>query len=252
MKSSQDRKFKCWAAVCGGCDGGPSNEHLLSKNLFPEGAVKVSGFPWCEGETKSIGINGLQRQILCRAHNSALSEVDVEAMKVVENFQRATSPRNSATLSVDIIDGKKLERWLLKTAINLSYEGILHIGVGMNGSVPGLPSPYLIDVAFGKLPFTHKMGAHFLIPEKNTLHKPNQIAVSPIFKDGHIGGFYFDLRSQAIFLNLFPSHTPPTLGTVAEKMHLQTPILDAKLVYRPLVVATESNGLQTSLIKFKW
>lgn len=252
MKSSQGRKFKCWAAACGGCDGGPSAEHLISKNLFPEGAVQVSGFPWCDGETRSIGINGLQRQILCRAHNSALSEVDAEAMKAVGKFQLAASPCNSAALSTNSIDGLKLERWLLKTAINLSFEGTLHIGVGMNGSVPGLPSPYLIDVAFGKLPFTHKMGAHFLISEKETLHNPNQIAVIPIFKEGHIGGFYFDLRSQAIFLNLFPGHTPPTLGTVAEKMQLQKPILDATLVYRPLVVATESNGQRTSLIKFKW
>ena len=252
MSGPQNRKFKCWAAACNGCGEGPSVEHLVSKCLFPEGVVHVSGFDWCKGETKSIGINGLQRQILCKTHNSALSETDSEAKKAVGLFQQSTLLTKDDPLWNNNVDGRKLERWLLKTAINLSYGGSLHVGVGMENSLPGLPSPYLIDVAFGRIPFSHQMGVHFLFPEKEALHQPSEIVMIPLEKDGHIGGFYFELRSQAVFLNLFPGHAPPTLGAVAEKLELQQVLLDAKLVYRPPNIATASNGIPVSMIRFKW
>ena len=167
-------------------------------------------------------------------------------------FQRSTPPTNDDPLGDNNLDGHKFERWLLKTAINLSYGVNLHIGVGMNGSVPGLPSPYLIDVAFGKIPFTDQMGAHFLFPEKETLHNPREIVTIPLVKNDHIGGFYFELRSQAIFLNLFPGHAPPTLGTVAESLELQQDLLNAKLVYRPPTIATASKCMPISMVRFKW
>lgn len=252
MSNLQDRKFKCWAATCGGCGEGPSREHLVSDCLFPAGSVHVSGFDWCKGETKSIGVNGLARQILCKSHNSALSETDAEAKKAVGMFERLAPPTKDNPLGDNNVDGHKFERWLLKTAINLSYGGNFHIGVGINGSEPGLPSSYLIDVAFGKRPFSHQMGAHFLFPEKETLHHRGEIVTIPLIKDGHVGGFYFELRSQAVFLNLFPGHAPPTLGTVAGSLELQQELLDAKLVYRPLNIATASNDMPISMIRLKW
>lgn len=252
MNDPQNRKFKCWAAACSGCGEGPSAEHIVSKCLFPEGFVNVSGFDWCKGEIKSIGVNGLARQILCKTHNSALSETDAEAKKAIGLFQRSAPPTKDDPLGSDNVNGHKLERWLLKTAINLSYRGNLHVGVGMIGSVPGLPSPYLIDVAFGKLPFDHQMGAYFLFPEKKTLHQRSEILMIPLIKDGHIGGFYFELRSQAVFLNLFPGHAPPTLGSVAAKLDLKQALLDAELVYRTPSIATASNGMPISWIRFQW
>lgn len=252
MSKPQNRKFKCWAAPCGGCGEGPSREHLLSECLFPDGAVHVSGFDWCRGETKSIGINGLARQILCKTHNSALSETDSEAKKAVAVFQRSKPPYATDPLGNNEVDGHKFERWLLKTAINLSYGGNLHIGAGMNESIPGMPSPYLIDVALGRIQFIHQMGAHFLFPEKETQHHPGQIVTIPLLKDDLIGGFYFELRSQAVFLNLFPGHAPPTLGTVSNDLPLQKELLDAKLVYRPPSIATAANGMPVGMIWFNW
>lgn len=252
MSKQQDRKFKCWAATCGGCGEGPSREHLLSECLFPEGVVHVSGFDWCKGETKSIGVNGLARQILCKAHNSALSEIDSEAKKAVALFQRFAPPSSTDPLGDNNVDGHKFERWLLKTAINLSYGGSLHIGAGMSESILGLPSPYLIDVALGRTQFTHLMGAYFLFPEKETQHHPGEIVTIPLVKDDHIGGFYFELRSQAVFLNLLPGHTPWTLGEVAKTLQLNNDVLNAKLVYRPPSIAAAANGLPVGMTRFRW
>lgn len=80
MSNLQDRKFKCWAATCGGCGEGPSREHLVSDCLFPAGSVHVSGFDWCKGETKSIGVNGLARhdaKLVYRPLNIATASNDM-------------------------------------------------------------------------------------------------------------------------------------------------------------------------------
>lgn len=110
MNNPQNRKFKCWAAACGGCGEGPSAEHIVSKCLFPEGVVHVSGFDWCKGETKSIGVNGLERQVLCETHNSALSETDAEAKKAIDLFQPTAPPTKGDPLGNNNVDGHKLER----------------------------------------------------------------------------------------------------------------------------------------------
>lgn len=52
------------------------------------------------------------------------------------------------------------------------------------------------------------MGAHFLFPDEETQHQPTEIMITPLMKDGDIGGFYFDLRSQAVFLNLGTRQRP--------------------------------------------
>ena len=252
MSFPKVRKFKCWASSGGGCGLGPSREHLISECLFPEKVVHVSGFDWCHGQVQSVGTSGLARQILCRAHNSLLSETDAEAKKAVEIFQRTTPPSPEDLLGDNMVDGYKFERWLLKTAINLSYQGDQHIGVGMAGSEPGKPSPYLVEVAFGRLQFTHQMGAHFLFPDRETQHQPTEIMITPLIKDGHIGGFYFDLRSQAVFLNLFPGHAPGRLGEAASSLPLHEDLLSAKLVYRPPVIATASQGVPISMVRLRW
>ncbi|WP_312835428.1 hypothetical protein [Comamonas sp.] len=95
------------------------------------------------------------------------------------------------------------------------------------------------------------MGVHFLFPAK-TFHQPGEIVMIPLIKESYIGCFYFELFSQAVFLNLFPGHVPPTLGTVAAKLELQQGLLNVEMIYRPPQIATASNGMPISTINFKW
>jgi len=223
----------------------------LSKALFPDKNVYVSGFDWCKGRTVPVGINSLVRQILCEGHNNALSPADEEGVRAIELFQsQGLTPEPRKQKSLDV-DGLLLERWLLKTAINLSFEGRFHIGVGMAESEPGKVSPYLLEVAFGRVAFTHLMGAHFLVPVAESLHSPHEIVVIPLIQGQQIGGFYFELRSQAIFLNLFPGHAPDTLGAISD-LPLSKELLTARLVYRPPRVATVVNGMPSGLVRFHW
>lgn len=249
--NSFSQPFHCWASCTGECNR-LSGEHLVSEALFPERRAQVQGFDWCQDEPKTIGIGALIGKVLCVRHNNALSETDQAAVKALALFRRSASPPQPGDASLDrTIDGLILERWLLKTAINLSFQGSRHIGVGMTDSELGWPSPYLVDVALGRAEFSHLLGAHFLIPKEESQHSPTEIVVMPVVRADVIGGVYFELRSQPVFLNLFPGSAPPTLGSIAD-LALPQVLLDAPLVYRPEMIATAVEDRPTGLVRFRW
>lgn len=114
----------CWARVLGGCGGGFSGEHIVSKGLFRGNKVHVAGTPWTTGAPKAIGINSLTANMLCRNHNSALSPVDEEgilAFHAIHRFEEILSgrqvPENGIGLS-HVARGPLMERWFVKHAIN--------------------------------------------------------------------------------------------------------------------------------------
>lgn len=126
---------KCWANCLGGCSGGMSQEHLISECLY-DGEIRVKGLPWCRETEKKITIATLTSGILCRRHNSALSDVDAAAKQTLETLRAAFDlwerRKNIVTRSWTIkyfeTNMLLLERWCLKTLININLN-----------SKPGLP-----------------------------------------------------------------------------------------------------------------
>jgi hypothetical protein len=58
-----------------------SGEHLISKSQFGDSEkITVQGFPWCP-TPKEIPLLSAVANILCEAHNNALSPVDREAKR---------------------------------------------------------------------------------------------------------------------------------------------------------------------------
>lgn len=234
---------KCWASYREDCDRGMSAEHLLSKALFADQKLYASGFDWCATAERRIGINALRRRFLCAKHNNDLSPADEAGVQAVSAFATGTTE--------NALRGPLLERWLLKTAINLSVGGELHIGSGMTDSTPGWPSPYLLAVAFGDLLFSAKMGIYFLIPRSSYVHRAGEILVVPLHRDGAIGGFLFGLRGQFVFLNLYPGHAPSTIGTLAPGL-LPPPLDGAELVYRPNLLSLRIGDGDLRHIGIQW
>src|SRR5882672_6826080 len=110
---------ECWAKSLGDCEGKLSREHLISKSLFDGAEIQVFGLPWCPPEGKVIGIDGLAAKILCRLHNNRLSEVDQAGGEVFKKIKRFLGKVKSNPREKIKVDGSLLERWLLKTAINI-------------------------------------------------------------------------------------------------------------------------------------
>lgn len=240
----------CWASQRGNCGRGISREHLISKGIFDQDFVYVQGFEWCKDQEVKISLNSLTSKVLCGVHNNGLSEVDTAGIAAIRQFDRLCDEPGLGNSGAPI-DGHMFERWLLKTAVNLSFGGNLHIGVGMTDSQPGWPAPYLLAIVFGDIRFTHKMGAYFLYPAEECQIKRGEISVVPIHKNEEIGGIYFHLRGIDVFLSLFPGHSPSKLRDLGFTT-IPTHILDATMQYRPESIVTITNRTRPVTTTFCW
>ncbi len=137
-------KQGCWAASLGGCGGGLSREHIISASQFDSDSITLSGLPWCK-EAKTVGLASLVAKNLCRDHNSALSPVDAEAARFKKVVWALVAPH---TVPVQCsIDARLVERWLLKTTINIALqqknptiyvsESLARLAFGLDAHEPG-------------------------------------------------------------------------------------------------------------------
>lgn len=156
-------KRVCWAREHSNCNGGISGEHLISKGIFKGKAVKVQGLPWSGPLPKTVGINALTANILCRDHNARMSPVDKEGaglFHAIRRFEEILSGRMVPKTNEDclhVANGLLLERWFLKTALNfLAYspQGLKW----HTGSPVSEPPVDLLGVVFGERRFLYPFG----------------------------------------------------------------------------------------------
>ena len=203
---------KCWAAVLGGCHGGISREHVVSKAIFTSPGVTVQGFHWCKHEPKTVGIEAITSKVLCKKHNSDLTSLDEAAGAAFDCLRRQTKLYNDrqkfssrAIFAVErfVINAILLERWLLKTLINLTWESNFFVGV--DGDVKGTPSASLVNICYGLQPFPYKSGMYVAANIGMELDMKETVSFSPLIKDGEriLGGF-FEFRGIRLFFCLEP------------------------------------------------
>ncbi|MEW5824057.1 MAG: hypothetical protein AB1766_06875 [Pseudomonadota bacterium] len=233
---------RCWAMGYGACDEGISREHFVSKGIFDQKTIFVQGFEWCRDELVEVGLSAITRKMLCRKHNSQLEVVDRGGISAIEAFEGRGEP---------LVNGRLFERWLLKTALNVSFQGPHRIGCGMTDGGPGIPPPYLQAVVFGELPFTHRMGAYLILPDDKYEIHPGSISVMPIHRDGEIGGFLFHLRGLNWLLSLLPGHAPPALGTIGVT-GIPEHLLNTQPLYRVPKIHHSVNGGAFFSVEFEW
>jgi len=201
----------CWAGSLGNCGGGISREHYVSQCVFPDQAIFVQGLDWCLNEPKEIRIETLTAKILCKDHNSALSELDSEAGRAFDSFreftrdkiQREKMPYINWAFKQQTIDSRKLERWCLKTLLNFSFGRNLIIGPGSHkpGSVPA----ELARIAFGLEDFTDGRGIYIAYGLNETLDLYDHINYIAKAHESHLVMGLFRLCGFRFYLNLFPT-----------------------------------------------
>lgn len=153
----------CWAACLGDCREHLTREHLISASLFPNAkSIFVQGFPWCANEQKEVGLANLTSNILCKHHNNSLSPLDTAAGHAFNNFEvisklisEANQNNGRFKIKESHVNALLLERWLLKTLINVCYKNNQLIG---NGIEVGIPDNNLVKICFGESRFTDGAG----------------------------------------------------------------------------------------------
>jgi len=211
--------MKCWASEVGGCGGGQSGEHLVSANVWTGPTVDVQGFRWCKDKPKRIGVPSLTANILCRDHNSALSAVDAAGGAAFATLgsaislatARARVPHVDWLLQCFRIDGLMLERWFLKTLINLCLVQDA-APTWPDGVIRFNPPLWMVRAAYGIEPLGRPMGLYTVAyVGESTAHR-DAVEFGPLFtrEDVLVGGV-FKFVGYRFVLSLFPGDLPTEL-----------------------------------------
>lgn len=224
---------ECWATCLGDCSDKISREHIISACLFPADKIMVQGPAWCKDEPKEIGLASLTKKILCTKHNSDLSEIDAAAVEAMNALRDATRLMNlrierkikSPSVKRFHIDGLALERWFLKTFINIAYKGAYPIG--SKSAKTWTPSPELVEIVFGRKEFVPKAGLYFLGELGDLIESSDKIrATTYATGDGRLVGSLFYFRGFRFLL--YTEQSGP-----AERIHL-VGLPDISGVSRPM------------------
>lgn len=149
--------MNCWASSLGDCGEGVSREHYVSNGIFDSESITAFGLPWCRDKPVTIGLKSAVAKILCGKHNSALSMFDGEAVKLSQ-FLETNVLEQPLIESTIHLQGTFLEKWALKTFLNLGYLAALH------REQPGRLNPpeELIRYIFRNTPITEGVGLYFI------------------------------------------------------------------------------------------
>jgi hypothetical protein len=246
----------CWAESMGDCNGGISREHYVSKSLFKSSAVSVEGFPWCKGTARTVGIASLTGKILCQTHNNNLSPLDEEASALFdairewfarENIRKNTSPLARIARPPTLVKARLLERWFLKTLLNLSLCRDYFIGV--NGVEKGVVPHDLVQVCFGNRPFDGAGGMYGAAQAGMTIASHDALNFAPLLREDRVLGGLFEFRGFRFVLSLLPDglHTMPQMTGVDSGWQ------QARLL-RPIeLIQMQISALITvPVIRFQW
>lgn len=236
----------CWAAPLGNCGGGISHEHYISECVFPNQSIFVQGLDFCLKKPKELRSESLTAKILCKDHNSALSELDSSAghaFKAMRDYADITAERdktpyiNWAPMQFTI-DGPRLERWCLKTLLNFSFNRQLIIGPGNHeaGRVP----TQLVKIAFGLEEFTSGRGLYTAFKQKETFNLDNHFMYTAKAQGANLAMGLFRLCGFRFYLNLVP---------VADRY---TGIEDSQVFYRQTHFAHKLGNRFSHRLSINW
>jgi hypothetical protein len=250
---------ECWAAVLGGCEGGISREHIISESLFSGTTIGVRGMPWCREGHKFIGKAGYTANILCRKHNSDLSPVDDAGTNAFATLRlMATIYSNrSGMLEYGLwcgrfevikqrIDGRGLERWLLKTLINMELAGKEGLPIGPNATAWGV-DPDLVQVAFGTRLFQGRAGLYFAVFDNEMIDMHERVQYTSWIRDAEnstfVGAGAFSFFGFRFFFCLEPGGFPNSLAIGGREL---------KLLYHIDTINVDLNNKPSQQVHFTW
>ena len=208
MAESKDR---CWAASLGDCEGKLSLEHYFSECIFPDQTVHVKGFPWCKDNHKPVRIETLGRNMLCEKHNTELSPVDANMPRILVAFEDSTRLLEARRRLSQrhwrhhhfCVDARLLERWCLKTLINLAYRK--ELDVNLAGPGMAIPAEELVRIAFGRTEFTAPAGLYMRATKNETISVIHGLHITTTVSDrGELVAGQFTIFGHRFVLNLLP------------------------------------------------
>jgi hypothetical protein len=159
----------CWAASIGGCSATMSGDHVVSRSIMRamlEFDRRLSPLSITIKRTlREQSIKSATVNRLCVTHNSQLSNLDAEALRFTRAMLRAIDPKQtketfeSAMPREERFDGRLLERWALKTFLNMCFQRGFTKDPESKGLV-GLVNETLVNAVFQGKPLYGGQGIY--------------------------------------------------------------------------------------------
>ncbi len=251
---------KCWASALGEC-GRASREHIITESLWLDTKIKVVGLPWCKDSIVEIGLSSFTAKILCIEHNTLLSSTDAEAKRAFEAFresirlsnQRKQAPHQIWPTVLFPIDGLLLERWFLKTLINLvSVQALTDlVWIGTNHPA-NKPPNHIVNIAYGRETFLWPSGLYAAATLNQAESSDEGFAFAPLLHEetASIVGGLFTFRGFRFLLYLAGKPLPEQFDLPYTKLpNWKSSILRYRLKH---ITWTLEAGRKSHSIDFRW
>ncbi|TGM62981.1 hypothetical protein EHQ94_19660 [Leptospira meyeri] len=245
----------CYASKLGNCSEIQSREHIFSKNIFPEG-IYIQGFEWCLDKPILIGPNSAVSKILCKTHNTLLSEYDSEAGKFFrilrEMSTHETTMKNRNYYLVQKkrynVNGFLLENWFFKTLVNIYYAKKDNQKYKINLNL-------LLNIIYNKEIISEPYGLSIMVAIGSKIETLDSILYTPVLdktKNEIVGGL-FKFRGVKFLLKI------PLSGDITPSniIHLEEDMRDwnsLTSLWRPnkLEMTIPNSKKKFQSIKFFW
>jgi hypothetical protein len=252
---------RCWAQSLGDCSSIQSREHYVTKGLFPGNSIKVQGLPWCKVDEKTVGLASASSKILCQEHNARLSPLDDEAIKLFQAlgdiFLLQNIQRNLRSQAWKVrqwkANGRLLERWFLKTFINL-------VQVQENefrwpdSDVPRAPSREAVAACFGRLPIRSPRGlyaAAALGHDINSYDYVNFMSINDATVNALAGGT-FEFRGLRFVFAWTDRDLEPFIRQLANSLPQFSGWHDANLMHPFRGLNFDVSGYRAQVLRIVW
>lgn len=212
----------CYARCLGDCDGKLSREHWISESalrlLDPSGLVTLEGLAWQRpGDKHSIYPPQVAGRVLCRRHNTALSDIDVAGCAFFEALLRTNrlqteEPSDAGGRCVLLSNGHDIERWFLKVLIGGLVSGNMRIS-GDRQQV-WEPIPAYVEFLFGLRPTLPRGGLYIIDPNGVAPPSPGTINLAPLSRHETPSGLLAFLAGFQFCLAIGPRDDAPLVNGV--------------------------------------
>lgn len=228
----------CYAERLGGCNH-ISGEHYITKSMLSEFVdiyVQLSGNQFINNK---IHRNKLTEENLCAFHNNLLSNYDRAGKNLIRSLDQHVDPNQKPP---QFINGNHLERWFLKSAINLLFLS--------KSSEILIDMDKCLSLLFLNQEFPENFGLYIQHKDEPANPVSSEMMWYPVVSNNILCGIILHLRNIR-FLTLFPTTTLDEINKEIEilavsQLHNQ-PIISFPLVYRPKEISLQGHS---SLFKY--
>lgn len=259
---------ECWARCLGGCEGRISGEHTVTESLWEGDRICVQGFQWCRPSYKEIPVRSFTSNILCERHNSRLSDIGVDGggASAFDVFRQAGRVHEQRAANIedgfwtgrfDICEydfnGSLLERWFLKTLINMELSGDQGFAIGPHLEHAERLHCETVEMVYGLRPFPGRSGLYFLADSSRTVRFQERVRYVSYLKTlgdkTYVAAGQFSFHGFQFILSLEPEGLPETVERRDEEGRVVGAL---KLIHHPGLLDFRVDEFPSQKIRVIW